>query len=96
MEGKGVILVGRQSSSLKKQTIVKLAIFYWIAIKDNVLDVGKRKMTIFALLMHYSSSDDSPKHGKCPKGKYHNAFINKALSQIATLEKNDKNKNTYI
>lgn len=77
---KGITIGGRKEGSLKEDTIVKLTNFYRKAIKDNVPDLEKMKTAIYATLFHCSSTDESPKHSKCPTGVASWCFYQRALA----------------
>ncbi|GFU38783.1 uncharacterized protein TNCV_2891611 [Trichonephila clavipes] len=66
---KKVTLGGRKQGSLTDKNITKLQNYYRKAIKDNVPDTDKMKTAIYASLMHCSSTDKKPMHGKCPEGE---------------------------
>ncbi|GFT92142.1 uncharacterized protein TNCV_3151171 [Trichonephila clavipes] len=54
------------------------------AIKDNVTDTDKMKTAIYASLMHCSSTDKKPMHGKCPKGESSWCFYKRAIAKGET------------
>ncbi|GFT32146.1 uncharacterized protein TNCV_1229361 [Trichonephila clavipes] len=78
---KGITICGRKEGNLKENTIVKLTNFYRKAIKDNAPDVRKMKGAILASLFHYSSTDKTPKHSKCPTGSISWCFYQRALAK---------------
>lgn len=77
---KGVTIGGRKEGSLKEDTIIKLTNFYRKAIKENVPDLDMMKSSIYASLLHCSSTDASPKHSKCPAGVTSWCFYQKAIA----------------
>ncbi|GFY13877.1 uncharacterized protein TNCV_986491 [Trichonephila clavipes] len=78
MEGEKVTLGGRKQGSLTDKNITKLQNYYRKA-KDNVPDTDKVKTTIYASLMHCSSTDKKPMHAsdtileRCVAGKTQNS-----------------------
>lgn len=75
---KGVCIGGRKEGNLKEETIVKLTNFYRKAIKENINDINAMKTSIYATLLHCSSTDLSPKHSKCPSGPESWCFFQRA------------------
>ncbi|GFX22914.1 uncharacterized protein TNCV_3911611 [Trichonephila clavipes] len=85
MEGeKKVTLGGRKQGSLTDKNITKLQNYYRKAIKDNVPDTDKMKTAIYASLMHCSSTDKKPMHGKCPEGESSWCFYKRAIAKGET------------
>lgn len=73
--------IGRsKEGSFKEDTIIKLIIFFRKAINDNVLDEEKMKTAINTTLFHCSSTDESPKHFKCPTGVTSRCFYQRPLA----------------
>ncbi|GFT24546.1 uncharacterized protein TNCV_3253511 [Trichonephila clavipes] len=81
---KKVTLGGRKQGSLKDKNITKLQNYYRKAIKDNVPDTDKMKTAIYASLMHCSSTDKKPMHGKCPEGESSWCFYKRAIAKGET------------
>lgn len=79
--GTGAPLGGKTFGSLKGTTIEKLTNYYRNAIQNNLGDVEKMKTAIYATLSHCSSTDKTPKHGKCPRGEDSWCFYNKAIAK---------------
>ncbi|GFT42017.1 uncharacterized protein TNCV_1668381 [Trichonephila clavipes] len=84
MEGEKVTLGGRKQGSLTDKNITKLQNYYRKAIKDNVPDTDKMKTAIYASLMHCSSTDKKPMHGKCPEGESLWCFYKRAIAKGET------------
>ncbi|GFV23055.1 uncharacterized protein TNCV_5101521 [Trichonephila clavipes] len=84
MEGEKVTLGGRKQGSLTDKNITKLQNYYRKAIKDNVPDTDKMKTAIYASLMHCSSTDKKPMHGKCPEGESSWCFYKRAIAKGET------------
>ncbi|GFT47433.1 uncharacterized protein TNCV_3749841 [Trichonephila clavipes] len=78
---KKVTLGGRKQGSLTDKNITKLQNYYRKAIKDNVPDNDKMKTAIYASLMHCSSTDKKPMHGKCPEGESSWCFYKRATAK---------------
>ena len=53
---------------LTAKMIDKLTIYYGLAIRRNCNSVDEMKKAIWAIYDHYSSTDEQPKHRKCPPG----------------------------
>ncbi|GFX02775.1 uncharacterized protein TNCV_4437571 [Trichonephila clavipes] len=81
---KKVTLGGRKQGSLTDKNIRKLQNYYRKAIKDNVPDTDKIKTAIYASLMHCSSTDKKPMHGKCPEGESSWCFYKRAIAKGET------------
>ncbi|GFU38536.1 uncharacterized protein TNCV_3399681 [Trichonephila clavipes] len=81
---KKVTLGGRKKGSLTDKNISKLQNYYRKAIKDNVPDTDKMKTAIYASLMHCSSTDKKPMHGKCPEGESSWCFYKRAIAKGET------------
>ncbi|GFW79433.1 uncharacterized protein TNCV_3459031 [Trichonephila clavipes] len=81
---KKVTLGGRKQGSLTDKNITKLQNYYRKAIKDNVPDTDKMKTAIYASLMHCSSTDKKPMHGKCPEGESSWCFYKRAIAKGET------------
>ncbi|GFY31797.1 uncharacterized protein TNCV_4201061 [Trichonephila clavipes] len=82
---KKVTLGGRKQGSLTDKNITKLQNYYRKAIKDNVPDTDKMKTaTCIASLMHCSSTDKKPMHGKCPEGESSWCFYKRAIAKGET------------
>ncbi|GFX35893.1 uncharacterized protein TNCV_4214151 [Trichonephila clavipes] len=81
---KKVTLGGRKQGSLTDKNITKLQNYYRKAIKDNVPDTDKMKTAIYASLMHCSSTDIKPMHGKCPEGESSWCFYKRAIAKGET------------
>ncbi|GFY34617.1 uncharacterized protein TNCV_1373081 [Trichonephila clavipes] len=80
---KKVTLGGRKQGSLTDKNITKLQNYYRKAIKDNVPDTDKMKTAIYASLMHCSSTDKKPMHGKCPEGESSWCFYKRAIAKAS-------------
>ncbi|GFS89305.1 uncharacterized protein TNCV_3399811 [Trichonephila clavipes] len=78
---KKVTLGGRKQGSLTDKNITKLQNYYRKAIKDNVPDYDKMKTAIYTSLMHCSSTDKTPMHGKCPEGESSWCFYKRAIAK---------------
>ncbi|GFS75683.1 uncharacterized protein TNCV_3424331 [Trichonephila clavipes] len=78
---KKVTLGGRKQRSLTDKNITKLQNYYRKAIKDNVPDTDKMKTAIYASLMHCSSTDKKPMHGKCHEGESSWCFYERAIAK---------------
>ncbi|GFU86106.1 uncharacterized protein TNCV_835601 [Trichonephila clavipes] len=83
MEGEKVTLGGRKQGSLTDKNITKLQNYYRKAIKGNVPDTDKMKTAIYASLMHCSSTDKKPMHGKCPEGESSWCFYKRAIAKAS-------------
>ncbi|GFY18878.1 uncharacterized protein TNCV_3875661 [Trichonephila clavipes] len=81
---KKVTLGGRKQGSLTDKNITMLQNYYRKAIKDNVPDTDKMKTAIYASLMHCSSTDKKPMHGKCPEGESSWCFYKRAIAKGET------------
>ncbi|GFV66238.1 uncharacterized protein TNCV_2631791 [Trichonephila clavipes] len=81
---KKVTLGGRKQGSLTDKNITELQNYYRKAIKDNVPDTDKMKTAIYASLMHCSSTDKKPMHGKCPEGESSWCFYKRAIAKGET------------
>lgn len=65
-----ITLGGKSHGSLKETTIKKLTKYYRNAIIANLnKDIISMKTSILATLHHCVSTDEEPKHSKCPAGK---------------------------
>ncbi|CAB3224577.1 unnamed protein product [Arctia plantaginis] len=53
---------------LTEALIKKLTIYYGLAIRRNLNSVEDMRNAIMATLDHYCSTDELPRHDKCPKG----------------------------
>ncbi|XP_067205402.1 uncharacterized protein [Linepithema humile] len=53
---------------LTGKIIDKLSVYYGLAIRRHCESVEKMKNAIWATFYHYSSTDKSPQHSKCPEG----------------------------
>ena len=73
-------LGGRGHGRLTDGTIKRLVNYYRKAIKDNNTDVNLMKGAILATLYHAISTDQNPKHNKCPTGEGSWCFYNKAIA----------------
>ncbi|GFT54212.1 uncharacterized protein TNCV_2467241 [Trichonephila clavipes] len=94
---KKVTLGGRKQGSLTDKSITKLQNYYRKAIKDNVPDTDKMKTAIYASLMHCSSTDKKPMHGKCREGESSWCFYKRAIAKDdETDEDEDNNNNNEI
>ncbi|GFU47251.1 uncharacterized protein TNCV_1299241 [Trichonephila clavipes] len=82
MEGEKVTLGGRKQGNLTDKNIAKLQNYYRKAIKDIVPDNDKIKTAIYASLMHCSSTDKKPMHGKCPEGESSWCFYKRAIAKV--------------
>lgn len=81
-KAKKITLGGKSHGSLKETTIVKLTKYYKNAIAANVnTNVESMKTAILATLHHCVSTDNEPKHSKCPKGAESWCFYNRALAK---------------
>ncbi|GFX98421.1 uncharacterized protein TNCV_4001901 [Trichonephila clavipes] len=78
---RGVSLGGKSRGSLKEETIKKLSRYYQNAIRSNKSDVEAMKTAIYATLFHSISTDQKPKHFKCPTGKDSWCFFQAALAR---------------
>ena len=65
---------------LTQDKITKIQNFYGRAIKDNPNDIEMMRKRIFAILFHYSSSDEHPKHVHCPPGDKSWCFWQRAVA----------------
>ncbi|XP_054260040.1 uncharacterized protein LOC128984722 [Macrosteles quadrilineatus] len=63
-----ITLGGKKHGSLKGKTIDKLCQYYRNAIINNLDNTDKMREAIYATLDHCRSSDDEPRHDKCPPG----------------------------
>lgn len=80
-KAKKITLGGKAHGSLKDSTIKKLTRYYHNAIFSNInKDVVSVKNSILATLHHCSSTDESPRHSKCPTGEDSWCFYNRALA----------------
>ncbi|GFT59774.1 uncharacterized protein TNCV_4783371 [Trichonephila clavipes] len=97
MEGeKRVTLGGRKQGSLTDKNITKLQNYYRKAIKDNVPDTDKMKTAIYASLMHCSSTDRKPMHGKYPEGESSWCFYKRAIAKGETPGSHSSMKTAYL
>lgn len=77
-----VTLGGKVYGALTNSSITKLTKYYHNAILKNAnKDVQSMKNSIMATLHHCVSTDENPKHAKCPVGKDSWCFYNRALSE---------------
>jgi len=53
---------------LTGKMIDKLIVYYGLAIQQNCDSVDEMRNAIWATYFHYSSTDESPQHDKCPIG----------------------------
>ncbi|KAK3910283.1 Dextranase [Frankliniella fusca] len=73
-----ITLGGRGEGALTDNKIDKLTSYYRKAIINNIPNVKAMQNAVFATLEHCSSTDQKPKHSKCPKGEDSWCFYNKA------------------
>ncbi|KAH7984678.1 hypothetical protein HPB52_023507 [Rhipicephalus sanguineus] len=78
-KAQGESLGGR--GKLTQEKIKKIANYYGYALRSNINDVPAMKRAVEATLLHMTSTDDAPKHSKCPEGasswcKYNRALAN--------------------
>ena len=64
--------------------IKKIQNFYGRAIKDHSGDIEMLKRRIMAILLHLSSTDNSPKHAHCPPGESSWCFWQRSLAKDQT------------
>lgn len=80
-KAKKITLGGKAHGSLKDSTVKKLTRYYHNAIFSNInKDVVSVKNSILATLHHCASTDESPRHSKCPTGENSWCFYNRALA----------------
>ena len=79
-EGKkaGTVLGGRGYGKLTQGTINKLTGYYSKAIRSHPGDLDGMRDAVFATLFHAASTDDNPRHFKCPQGSASWCFFNRA------------------
>ena len=65
---------------LTQEKITKIQNYYGRAIKDYSNDITLLKRRIFAILLHFSSSDEHPKHVHCPTGEKSWCFWQRAIA----------------
>ena len=65
---------------LTQEKIAKIQNYYGRAIKDYGSDITLLKRRIFAILFHFSSSDEHPKHIHCPTGEKSWCFWQRAIA----------------
>lgn len=75
---KKITLGGSKYGSLKESTMIKLQKYYKNSILRNKGNVTQMKQDILATLHHCVSTDNAPKHSKCPKGASSWCFFNRA------------------
>lgn len=80
-KSKGVTLSGKKYGSLTEEKIVKLQNYYRCAITKNIPHVEKMKTAIFATLQHEMSTDNDPRHEKCPDGEDSWCFYRRAVAK---------------
>lgn len=80
-------LGGKYHGSLKDSTINKLTAYYRNAIQNNLQDnIEDMKKAIYATLYHCSSTDEKPKHTKCPNCKESWCFF--FFSELSQIMRN--------
>lgn len=77
----GITLGGVTKGSLKSKTIETLQRYYRNSIVQNLGNVQAMKSNIYATLYHCSSTDDEPRHIKCPTGEESWCFYNRAIAK---------------
>lgn len=76
-----ITLGGKTHGSLKNTTIQKLTRYYHNAIFSNInKDVPSVRNSILATLHHCSSTDEKPRHTKCPSDEQSWCFYNRAIA----------------
>lgn len=93
---KKITLGGIAYGSLKDATIIKLQKYYKNAILKNKDNVDGMKSSILATLHHCVSTDENPRHFKCPTGTESWCFYNRALANGKTPGPHKKNLKTPI
>lgn len=87
---RGITQGGNKYGNLKETTINKLTKYYRNAIIRNIRDVVAMKIDIYAILYHCSSTDENPKHKKCPYNSESWCFYNRPMCES---KKPDSHKN---
>ncbi|KAH7968168.1 hypothetical protein HPB52_006389 [Rhipicephalus sanguineus] len=77
-KAQGESLGGR--GKLTQEKIKKIANYYGYALRSNINDVPAMKRAVEATLLHMTSTDDAPKHSKCPEGASSRCKYNRALA----------------
>lgn len=77
---KKITLGGKSHGSLKGSTIDKLTKYYRNAIINNLDDIEAMKISIFATIDHCRSTDECPRHNKCPLGEESWCFYQRDLA----------------
>ena len=68
---------------LTQEKMAKIQNYYGRAIKDHADDIPLLKKRIMAIILHLSSTDQSPKHAHCPPGDRSWCFWQRALAKSA-------------
>ncbi|KAH7984846.1 hypothetical protein HPB52_024496 [Rhipicephalus sanguineus] len=79
-KAQGESLGGR--GKLTQEEIKKIANYYGYALRSNINDVPAMKRAVEATLLHMTSTDDAPKHSKCPEGASSWCKYNRALANV--------------
>lgn len=77
---KNITLGGRGHGKLTDATITKLTNYYGHAIRSNSGSLHAMKTAIYATIFHAISTDDNPRHEKCPEGSMSWCFYNRAMA----------------
>lgn len=93
---KKITLGGSSYGSLKESTIIKLQRYYKNSILRNKGDVKKMKRDILATLHHCVSTDEVPRHTKCPEGVESWCFYKRAEARKETPGPHKENLKTPI
>jgi hypothetical protein len=89
-------LGGKGWGKLNDVTITKHGNYYRKAIKGHPNDREGMKTAIFAILYHSLSTDEVPRHGKCPPGNDSFCFYQRALSKNEVPGKHKDNLGSAI
>ena len=85
-----ITLGGKSHGSLKGTTIDKLTRYYRNAVINNLEDTSAMKRAIFATLDHCMSTDERPRHSKCPNGKESWCFFQRDLANNSPPRKHSE------
>lgn len=92
-----VTLGGKAFGGLTEKTISKLTKYYHNAISENVnKDVKSMKDSILGTLYHCISTDQIPKHFKCPQGEHSWCFYNRAIANKEIPGPHSQHMKTHI
>ena len=71
-------LGGRGQGRLTKEKAIKFQHYYRHAITHNIGSQDSMRTAIWASLFHCMSTDEEPKHDRCPRGRDSWCFYNRA------------------